>query len=254
MTGETCVMKSILILGILLVTFKVEGQPIWSNPITGTSPGAENPYTTGQVVDDNITVSGIGRGPGLNGSSANNRYSASGWSTTIIDADDYFYFTIAPAVGAEISFQSLEYTGQSSGTGPVQFSFRSSLDGFASDIGIPAAARATIDLSVPEFQGVTTEITFRLYAWGSSSSGGTFSINDFVFIGIVEAQAGPRIVAEPSSLTGFISTITSPSVGMQYMISGSSLTDAITIAPPSGFNISLTSGTGFVSSPNALTI
>src|SRR5690606_41079022 len=51
-----------------------------------------------------------------------------------------------------------------------------------------------------------------------------------------------------------LSTITSPSVEMQYMISGNSLTDAITITPPSGFNISLTSGTGFVSSPNTLTI
>ncbi len=35
----------------------------------------------------------------------------------------------------------------------------------------------------PAYQGITTSITFRFYAWGASGSGGTFSINDFTFNG-----------------------------------------------------------------------
>jgi len=53
-----------------------QGQSIFTNPITGTNPNTSNPYTTGQIVDPNLTVSGIGRGTGINGNNANDRYNA----------------------------------------------------------------------------------------------------------------------------------------------------------------------------------
>ena len=100
------------------------GQSIFTNPITGTNPNTSNPYTTGQTFDANITVSGIGRGTGISGSNANDRYNASGWSTGALDANDYFYFTLTPNSGKKINFLSFVYTGQASGTGPITFAFR----------------------------------------------------------------------------------------------------------------------------------
>ena len=52
------------------------GQTIFENPITGTNPNLNNPYTAGQIVNSNITVSGIGRGSGITGTNANDRYNA----------------------------------------------------------------------------------------------------------------------------------------------------------------------------------
>jgi hypothetical protein len=100
------------------------GQSIWTNPITGTNPNTDNPYTTGQTVDPNITVSGIVRGTGATGANANNRYNASSWDTGALDLTAYFEWTLTPNVGCEIDFTSFVYTGQASGTGPTKFVFQ----------------------------------------------------------------------------------------------------------------------------------
>ncbi|CAN5544079.1 hypothetical protein BH09VER1_BH09VER1_24450 [soil metagenome] len=164
-------------------------QSIWTNPITGTDPGLTNPYTTGQTVDSNITVSGIGHGSGVAGNSASNRYNENGWNSSALDSNDYFSFTLDANTGFEIDFVSFVYTGQASGTGPTQFSLRSSLDNYAAAIGSASKAGTTISLSDAAYQNLTSPITFRLYAWGASSSAGTYSINDFTFNGVVSAAA-----------------------------------------------------------------
>ncbi len=178
-------MKKITTIALVFITSLpfVWSQSIFTNPITGTTPNTSNPYTTGQTVDPDITVSGIGRGTGIIGDDANDRYNARSWNTPSIDLDAYFTFTLTPNSGNEIDFVSFAYTGQASGTGPTSFAFRSSLDFFASDIGSPSAAGTTIALSSSTFQNITTSIEFRFYGWGASSSTGTFSINDFTFNG-----------------------------------------------------------------------
>ena len=162
-------------------------QSIFENPITGTNPNTDNPYITGQTVDANMTVSGIGRGAGINPRNADNRYNANGWDTGAFDSTAYFEFTLTPNSGYEIDFTSFTYTGQASGTGPTNIVIRSSLDTYTADIGTPSLAGSTIDLSAGTYQNITSAITFRIYAWGASSASGTFSINDFVFNGLVRA-------------------------------------------------------------------
>ena len=182
---------SLKTLSLLISLFCAVGfgyvQSIFDNPITDTNPNTNDPYIIGQTVNANIIVSGIGRGIGISGTNANNRYNANSWNTVSLDNTAYFYFTITPNTGYQISFVSFVYNGQASGTGPTSFAFRSSLDGFVSDIGTPTASGATINLSATLFQNVTTPITFRIYGWGASGSSGTFSINDFTFNGSVSA-------------------------------------------------------------------
>jgi hypothetical protein len=168
-----------------MLTVTAAPVSIWSNPITGTNPGSNNPYTTGQTVATNITVSGIGLGTGVSGSTANDRYIATGWNQPSLDTADYFYFTLRPGTGYRIDLSSFIYTGQTSGTGPTSFALRSSVDGFVSNIGTPSATGTTISLSAPAYQNITSPITFMLFGWAASSSGGTFSINDFNFFGNV---------------------------------------------------------------------
>ncbi|MFH6767543.1 hypothetical protein V8G56_02255 [Gaetbulibacter aquiaggeris] len=165
------------------------GQSIFTNPITGTAilPILGTPYTTGQTIDPNITVSGIGIGPGVTGVSTNNAYNASSWGLlTSVTLDKYFEFTITPNAGYEIDFVNFVYTGiASNGNGPASFQFRSSVDGFVAPIGTPTATGATINLSGLPYQNITTPITFRFYGYNARSNPGDYSINNFTFNGSV---------------------------------------------------------------------
>ncbi|WPR72099.1 hypothetical protein SLW70_02880 [Flavobacterium sp. NG2] len=183
----------IIILANINVSF---GQSIFKNAITDTNPSLTNPYTNGQLIDDNISVSGIGRGPGLNGNTGINRYNARDWNTSSIDTNDYFEFTLIPNPGYKIDFKNLEYKAQVSLiAGPVNFAFRSSLDGFTTNISSPTITNnglettpTPIDLSGSKFQNIISSISFRFYAWGGSATTGTFSINDFTFNGTVSCN------------------------------------------------------------------
>ena len=187
--------KSFALLAIsVLFSAPSRGAVLWSNPITGTNPNTSNPYTTGQTLISGVTVSGIGRGSGTTGATANDRYNANSWDTVTIDLTAYFTFTLTPAVNKEIDFSNFVYTGQASGTGASAFSFRSSVDGFAASIGTPTAGGTTINLASASYQNITAPIEFRLYGWGASGSGGTFSINSFEFNGAVVPEPTAALV------------------------------------------------------------
>ncbi len=164
------------------------GQSIFTNPITEINPNTNNPYTTGQTVDSNITVSGIGIGSGTTPRNFTDAYSASSWNTPSIDLTAYFEFIIIPNSGYEIDFTSFVYNSTISGTGPTTFAVRSSIDGYTANIGSPIVGATTIDLSASVYQNITSAITFRIYAWNASSTVGRFRISDFTFNGVVSAS------------------------------------------------------------------
>jgi hypothetical protein len=159
---------------------------IWNNPITGTNPNTANPYTAGQSVSSAyVTVSGIGRGSGINGINTNDRYNAKSWNTASINTNNYFYFTLTSTnINHVIDFSSFVYNATASPTGPTLFSFRSSLDNYATDIPSANGTGTTIDLSAAIYQNLST-ITFRFFAWGASAGSGTFSIDNFHFNGSI---------------------------------------------------------------------
>ncbi|MFZ4678806.1 MAG: beta strand repeat-containing protein, partial [Flavobacterium sp.] len=209
---------------------------IFSNPITGTNPNTSNPYTTGQITNSNITVSGIGRGTGIAGTNANDRYTASGWNSTSLDINDYFEFTLTPNSGFTISFENFIYTGQASGTGATSVALRSSLDSFGSNIGSATITGSTITLSGLSYQNITTAIKFRLYGWGASAAGGTFSVNSFQFNGFVNQLPAPSItsVLTDSGTVGLAFTYATTATNSPTSYSATGL--------PSGLSINTTTG------------
>jgi hypothetical protein len=190
------------IVGVLISTLTVtiaaghlRAQNLFSNPITGsTTSSSLTPYTTGQVVASNLTVSGISIGLGNTTDTANNAYRALSWNSPTLDVTDYFSWTLNPNSGFQIDFTSIQYDGQRTGNGPTSFALRSSQDLYTSNIGTAAAGNTTISLSAATYQNVTTPITFRLYAWGAVGSNEALSIQDFQFSGSVSP------VPEPSTI------------------------------------------------------
>lgn len=180
-------LRSALLLAIVSLT-QANALAIFSNDITNPAPQDFNPFTAGQVVDPNLLVTGIGRGRGINANAAQNRYNARDWSLAGVDASDYFTWTLDPSDGYALNIDTLNYTGQRSGTGPVSAALRSSLDNFTADLHLASFPTASVGNPISvildtSFQNLTDTIEFRLFAYGGSAVAGTFSVNDFQFGG-----------------------------------------------------------------------
>lgn len=187
--------------GLVVITFN---DAIWQNPIIATNPNNSNPYAEGNIVGNNITVSGITRGPGLTSQTADNRYNTSGFSTSgslNTGDNDYFEFTLTPGSAYMLNLNRFSFIGEKVSTaGPYRFSLRSSVDNYAADIEYivnetSSSFGHTVNLSAQAFQGITSSVSFRLYGWYSASSSGTFSVNEFAFYGATQTIQPPTMAA-----------------------------------------------------------
>ncbi|MFT3949522.1 MAG: hypothetical protein QM763_21345 [Agriterribacter sp.] len=116
-------------------------------------------------------------------------YGEGGWPTGAINTNMYLQFTITPNAGYTLNLTSVEMnirrstTGTPSGAGPRQWSLRSSVDGYAADLGTGAIAlnttpTITVSLDIA-FQNLMTGVTFRLYGYDVYNN--TDGLNRFVF-------------------------------------------------------------------------
>ncbi|MCS6813316.1 MAG: DUF4347 domain-containing protein [Cyanobacteria bacterium] len=136
----------------------------------------------------NGTLSNMTEGSGLTntGIPANDVFWANGWQETsvadAIIANDYFEFTIQANPGFVLTLDDLQFQELRSATGPTNFSVRSSLDGYTTDLLTTTTATVltsrTVTLGGASFTNVTTPITFRFYAWGASAAIGTWRIDN----------------------------------------------------------------------------
>ena len=210
----------------------------------------------------NLTGSTISRGAGLTASGNLDRFNATSWALTSIanavTGNDYMEFTVSPNLGFNFDITSVTVNLQRSGTGPRGIALRSSVDGYSSNLG---GEQAIADLtSTQSFTFVfsqtnnNTSVTYRVYMWAEDTSGsggpGDFTGNDIIVNGVVyPAVATPTITTTPASLSGFIYALGSgPSAEQSFSISGTSLTNNITITAPTHYEISLTTGGVFSSS------
>ena len=156
----------------------------------------------------NGVVSAMRRGSGVNPSSGSGAFSSRSWSTnSAIDLTDYYRFSITPSNGYQLDLTSLELDERRSGTGIRQWSVRSNLDNFDSDLSpspfsVPdnTATRTEqrISLNVNDFSRLRTEVEFRIYGYQAERSTGTWRIDNVKLAGQI------ALVPEPNS--GWIGT------------------------------------------------
>lgn len=81
-----------------------------------------------------------------------------------------------------------------------------------------------------------------------------YSIDDASHLGSHTMSCGPMIAVSPVSLDFGEVCVNATSGEVTYTVSGTNLTDDIVITPPSNFEISLTSGSGYVVAPSYITL
>jgi hypothetical protein len=200
--------------------------------------------------DERMNPSPLIRGEGVAPASQNSGFVASNWDAQskadAIDQGEYLQFTVDPKDVFQVSLATLHAVIYRTIEGPNVYQFQYSLDGFQTagiDIGPQVTLRRAIDAapsaefgtainppidltSVTNLQEVpgTTTITFRVYAWGSLTTGGIFGfyyrddIQTLRIIGEIAPVANPAYIWSP----------TNPGTGADLSIVGPDVAGAIT--------------------------
>jgi hypothetical protein len=174
---------------------------------TTTSSGQNDPTpnpTAGGLTLGAFSAHGVSAN-----STAGGRFAFSGWNATTpgVDTSKYYEMTLSPNPGSQLDLDSIAFGVRRTGTGPRDFSIRSSLDGFGTDLGTASATSPeisvlgnsfhfindiapsaniqgnTIRLST-EYDALTTPITFRFYAANPETAAGSFTLDDVTVKGV----------------------------------------------------------------------
>jgi len=122
----------------------------------------------------------------------------------------------------------------------------------ASAFADPAAGTLTSQGTATDNTYTSVSLTSAGGYWQGSTGASQPAFFDNVTV-IVTPAGTPAITA--GSITTFGNqNINTTSAEKSYLVSGTNLTGNITVTPPAGFEISTTSGSGFVANPSALTL
>ncbi|RZL10541.1 MAG: hypothetical protein EOO62_13030, partial [Hymenobacter sp.] len=195
-------------------------------------------------------------------STSSNAFRGSGWPTTATIASPpaasfgYISFTITPGSGTTYTITSFTYGIGSSGTGPANYQWRSSADGYASAINgttLSTTVQVGSTFVLPAaFANLTGAVTFRLYGYKAGAAGGTGGLaGDLTINGSIAGSTPPSLTATPSTaFTAFATSVGTPSAAQTYALTGTNVTAATTVTAPGGFAVSL-DGTTYAASVSA---
>jgi hypothetical protein len=219
--------------------------------------------TTATTIPANATVStaawslGTMSYPaGRTGGTIDNSLSTTGFNAAIINPNKYLQFTITPNANYAMVLNAISFYDQKSGTGPTSWVMRSSLDTYASDLNSPSPTATqtpfsttpnTVSLGI-NFQNISTPVTFRIYAYGASGSTGTWRVDDLTIEGNLFDITSPVISASKSTISFSTILTGAPSVATSFVAAGFGLTSNLTVAAPTGYEISLSESSGYTTS------
>jgi len=144
----------------------------------------------------NGTASNMSRGAGITPSASANTFSASGFSTTGIDLNDYFAFSIQPNAGFQLIINRIEFDERRSLTGIRTMAIRSSKDAYATDLAVfnvpddDLTRTQTVNLVC--FTRITANTTFRIYGYAAEAAGGTWRIDNVKIFGSILPNTPPH--------------------------------------------------------------
>jgi hypothetical protein len=148
------------------------------------------PHVSG---DDRLVVipsAGIMLGAGLDqpplSEKGSGALTTSGWSTASpldVNENDYYSFTIDAASGYTFSLSRLSIGNQRSPDGPKEFSIRTSVKGFDTQVfGFDLQTDTNVNTKLFTFDPLVytglNHIEVRIYGYDADSLGGTFSLNN----------------------------------------------------------------------------
>ncbi|MEY2692581.1 MAG: hypothetical protein RIT03_971 [Bacteroidota bacterium] len=153
----------------------------------------------------NLTTSDLTFGAGIVPAGNGLRFGGTNWfdtgntvaGSTITEAiagNNYLQFIVTPNFNYAFTPTSFVFSWGRSGTGPVNVALRSSVDGFASNLGVVTGLTSLSNgntITITGLTNISTATTFRLYGYGGTGTGGTGGFdmaNGTLSPGIVNVQ------------------------------------------------------------------
>lgn len=203
--------------------------PIYNFAGVSTTSGTTDPTTApiGMLPQDSVNriiFGGFSASGVSTNSMAAGKFAYSNWSTGApdgattmaemtgaISTADYYQFTITPIPGTLMTLQNLGFDVSRNGTGIRNYAVRSSLNNFATSVGVsnvasnlqltafPTGASANTyfinedvtgeqlgsKFNLPAtYSNLSGPVTFRIYGWNAEDADGTFEIDNVALTGI----------------------------------------------------------------------
>ena len=213
-----------------------------------TEPSTSNETNIGLA---SLNYTGSTVTPAANG----NRLGGTNWSVgATIDTSKYIQFTVTPNAGFTFTPTSFEFIWDFSTSGPSSVALRSSVDGYASNIGavtgLTANTSAVRTIAISGLSAISTPTTFRIYGYQATAltgSGGfdcAVTTNNVVLKGYTGVAPAPSF-STSGTLAALSTTYGTASTETSFTVSGTYLLSGVTATAPAGFEVSATSGSGF---------
>ncbi len=145
-----------------------------------------------------ISASSMVRGLGLTSVSGAGAFNARGFSTGAIESEDYFGFSLAPEAGMRLSLSSLRLDERRSLSGIREWSVRSSLDNYTTDLrafSVPDNSDTRIGQTISlgnSFNDLDHMVEFRFFGYEAESSLGTWRIDNVSLDGLATPVPEPE--------------------------------------------------------------
>ena len=190
--------------------------------VTPTTVDPTPPPTATGVTFGSFSAVGVGTVSTSNGS-----FTYDTWGTGALTGDDvqanytgaidltkYYGVAITPQSGYEVTLTDMTFSSRRSATGPRQYSVRSSINAYASNLPATPATNTivtvinsneffisvdgntstyngnTIAFTQPAFTAFTTPVNVRFYAWNAEGTSGSFRIDSVIFNGSASMITG----------------------------------------------------------------
>lgn len=255
----------ILIVALLFTSLVSYSQLLQWNTFgnTGTETTEASIFNDANIVATNLTQGTITAAGNVN------RFGGSDWfntgntvaGNTLVEAiagNDYIQFTVTPNAGFSFTATSFVFSWDRSTTGPSSVTLRSSLDGYTTNIGsvlaMPAAISTGNTITISGINNITTAITFRLYGYGATGTGGTGGFDTASSVVNVQlngstASTGPCTVPLNQASTAAFSNPTTNGATISWVNGASTSGSMVVIRPTSALVLDPSTSTSYT--PNA---
>lgn len=207
---------SLLVLGWLLAASSARGSVLVEYDFTN-EPG-DQAFTAPSFVASGLAVSNFRRGFGGEPQAWAGAIAARGWAGGQVEAGyDYFEFVITPLAGAILDINEIAFAERRNATGIREFTIRSSLDDYRTDVITPVVipddglTRNHQFALGAAFDAIATAVTFRIYGYFTEAFQGRWAVANHEELGAfrvsgtisgLEPEPGPDPGPEPGPEPG----------------------------------------------------
>lgn len=242
-------LKALLVIAFLGLSQMGFGQAFsvtYALTANGNSVVSGNVTSTSLVGGSNIGAIGYGT---TNGSSAN------GFGSPALNLNDYYEYSITPLTGNNLAINSTSFYYSVSG-GSMNLVVFYSKDNFATSgtqlgsivnfSNTSSTVQFTNSTSITVNNGETLKV--RVYGYGASADTRTFRNKTFVISGTSTSTSTSPTISKSGSLSALTTVYGTASSTSTFSVSGANMEEGILVTPPTGFEVSTNSTSGFADS------